>query len=204
MSAMDALAIGAILGRAGVPADLARIVLAGFQITPSIEALRCALNEGARIAILSGGVGVGKSVAAAWWLSRALEAHDGRAWMRWVNAHHLARMASFDWHYLLDEVEMVDFLVLDDLGIEYLDGKGWLSSALDSIIYQRHGNRRLTVATTNLGARAFTARYGERIADRLRECGTFIEIAGCSLRSVEANKDLGEGRWHLATFQLGG
>jgi DNA replication protein DnaC len=182
MSAMDAISTGATLSSAGVPSEVARVAQSDPAMTDSIESLRGALNDGATIVVLSGGVGVGKSVAAAWWLCRALASHDGRAWMRWVNAHHLARMASFDGHATLDDVENVDFLVLDDLGIEYLDGKGWLSSALDSIFYQRHGNRRLTVVTTNLGVRAFSARYGERVADRLRESGTFIEVSGASMR----------------------
>ena len=47
---------------------------------------------------------------------------------------------------------------------------------------QRHGHRRLTVCTTNLKASDFRARYGERVADRIRECGAFVEIAGTSRR----------------------
>lgn len=168
--------------RAGVVRELAELVCTGHvEQSEAVEALRDELNSGARFVILSGGVGVGKSVAAAWWLKRALERH-GTADISWLHAHQLARLTGYDTVAQLEGVECCDFLVIDDLGLEYLDAKGWLATAIDSIVYQRHGNRRLTVCTTNLGAADFRSRYGERVADRIRACGVFVEIAGKSLR----------------------
>ena len=169
--------------KAGVIRDLADLVCAGpVDQTEAVEALRDELNAGARFVILSGGVGVGKSVAAAWWLHRALEMNHGAADVTWLHAHQLARLTGYDSVAQLDAVESCDFLVVDDLGLEYLDAKGWLATAIDSLVYQRHGNRRLTVCTTNLKVDEFRARYGARVADRIRQCGVFVEVAGTSLR----------------------
>lgn len=150
--------------------------------TEALEALRDEMNAGATITILSGGVGVGKSVASADWLLRQWD-QFGFCDAAWLHAHQLSRLASFEQHEEQGAIERVNFLVLDDIGIEYLDGKGFLSAMLDSIIYQRHGNRRPTVITTNLAAPDFKARYGERVADRVRECGSFVQVAGKSRRS---------------------
>ena len=167
---------------AGVVAGLAELAVDGnYTRTDALRSLDQQFDAGLCFVVLSGGVGVGKSAAAAVWLRERLVAH-GRIWMRWLHAHHLARAARSDDGDQVALLEKVDFLVLDDLGTEFLDAKGWLSATLDSIVHQRHGARRPTVVTTNLDVEAFRARYGERVADRIRECGAFVHVAGGSMR----------------------
>ena len=78
-------------------------------------------------------------------------------------------------------------IVIDDLGVEYLDKNGYFSHRLDELIDERYSNYRKTVITTNLNAKAFQTRYGARVADRIREGfkhgGAYVEIAMGSLRA---------------------
>ena len=76
-------------------------------------------------------------------------------------------------------------LVLDDLGAEYLDAKGSFLVDLDELIDTFYGDGRPLVITTNTDAAAFKARYGERIVDRLRECGVWLSIADGSMRGAK-------------------
>ena len=79
-------------------------------------------------------------------------------------------------------------MVIDDLGIEYLDKNGNFLQRLDELLDERYSNFRKTIITTNLNADAFKDRYGERVADRMREGftwgGGFIELADDSMRKV--------------------
>ena len=73
-------------------------------------------------------------------------------------------------------------LAIDELGTEPLDALGrWLAD-LDELVDARTARGRQTVATTNLSGTDFKARYGERIADRIRGSGRFIETRAASLR----------------------
>ena len=79
------------------------------------------------------------------------------------------------------------FLVLDDLGTEYLKDGGMAESFLDELFYEREANRRTTIITTNLNAQQLTERYSPRIIDRLRGgWGSAFVIDGPSLRHQEA------------------
>lgn len=73
-------------------------------------------------------------------------------------------------------------LVIDDLGTEFQDAKGNFMALLDEVIDVRYDHSRRTVLTTNLDAASFKERYGERIADRIRESGRFVSLAGSSMR----------------------
>ncbi len=73
-------------------------------------------------------------------------------------------------------------LLIDDLGSEYSDKSGsWLAD-LDELIDRQYANRGTVIITTNVPRTAFARRYDERIADRLRECGTWVTMAGESKR----------------------
>jgi DNA replication protein DnaC len=72
--------------------------------------------------------------------------------------------------------------VIDDLGSEYHDAKGFFQTLLDEIIDVRYAGKLPTVITTNLDAAGFAAWYGERIVDRVREGGRFIACGNASLR----------------------
>ncbi len=174
----------AALVAAGVPLDYAELALSeAVHDTSSVHHLRSALTKGARFVVLAGDVGVGKSMAAACWLRQMRSIH-GPCGMQWRHAHQLARIAGYGHEDEQKLLEQCNFLVLDDLGVEFNDAKGFLAATIDSLVYQRHGNRRHTVCTTNLALDDFRARYGPRVTDRLKQVGVFLEIAGQSLRTA--------------------
>jgi hypothetical protein len=133
------------------------------------------------ILVLAGKVDTGKTVAAAW----------GAAWGlgRFVKAIDLVRAGlypadPFYWPRLHGE----RLLVMDDLGAEPLDPKGFGLAAISSLIDQRYDGARKTIITTNYSLEAFRDRYGtgagERIWRRLVEVGKFHELRG---RGVDAS-----------------
>jgi DNA replication protein DnaC len=161
---------------AGVPE---RVLVAAFDREPleteaikAIKALRDALGKRPTIVVLSGGVGCGKSCAAAWWLGQ----HGGD----WISAGDLSKISPYEGGGT--ERLRSARLVLDDLGVEYLDAKGFLQATLDGVIDHRYANMLPTVITTNLSAAEFKARYGKRVEDRIREAGAFVVITSPSLR----------------------
>lgn len=141
--------------------------------TEAVRAIRAAFSGPTppTIVILQGGVGCGKSCAAALWASEKSA--------KWVTAKALARMGYDD---DIEKLGNCDALVLDDLGTEYADAKGFFVSNLDGLIDDRYARELPTVITTNVPPDEFKARYGERIADRIREAGKFIKVAGESMR----------------------
>jgi len=153
---------------------------------------------------LSGGCGTGKTVAAAAWLREYVS--DPRHWEPrrprlyvgdarddltaptwcwsdpvWISAAQLARMDHFDTQEF-DRVAKARRLVIDDLGAEYQDAKGFFGSFIDEIINARYSNNLPVVITTNLDVEAFKARYGVRVVDRIREAGRFVGCGNTSLR----------------------
>lgn len=81
-----------------------------------------------------------------------------------------------------DRARKVYALAIDDLGREYSDQHGRWLAELDLLIDDRHEMRRPTVITGNLSPQEFIERYGERIADRIRQMGLVVHCAGESLR----------------------
>ena len=129
-----------------------------------------------RFIVLLGGVGVGKTVAAA-----VAAKFFGRC--VYISAPQLRPIATKElWG---DErnsrVIQAPFVVLDDLGTE-ADDEDKFHAALFELV-----NGRLdvghTVITSNLSRKEFARRYGERVIDRLRESAEVHEIAGKSMRA---------------------
>jgi hypothetical protein len=175
----------------GIPERLLREIR-NLRQTPAVQAVERWFG-GPReswCAVLAGPVGIGKSQAAAWWLWR--ETKDRRpaknaeqAQIAWWTAAKLARVSSFDGSL---EQATAGLLVIDDLGTEYLDGKGNFQARLDEILTERHGDYRRTVITTNLSKARFIGDYGGRVADRVRdagELGGFLELTGASMRGKQ-------------------
>ena len=127
------------------------------------------------ILVLSGAAGTGKTVAATWWALRR------RLAPVFVRATSFAASSRYD-RDTRDTWLRAPALVLDDLGTEYADTKGSFLVDLDELIDTFYADRRPLVVTTNCDVHAFKARYGERIADRIRECGEFYGVRGVSLR----------------------
>lgn len=171
-----------VVDKSGVPIALAELVAAGeAQATDALVAIR---STTFRVLVLAGSIGVGKSVAAAWWLlaPHLLGSSTARETTGlWVSASRLARWERYS------DTEMAKLLkaprlVIDDLYAEFNDSKGNFLSILDEVINERLSNKRPLVITTNASVEVFRERYGERIADRIREHGRFVSFAGESMR----------------------
>lgn len=119
--------------------------------------------------VLSGHKGCGKSTAGAFFLSEKTKnsitapPRD----MQWWTASRVARVSGYDAY--LEKMMKVPLMVIDDLGVEYMDKNKYFSHRLDELIDERYSNYRKTVITTNLNAKDFQARYGERVASRIKE-----------------------------------
>lgn len=135
--------------------------------------------------VLSADKGSGKSVAAGYWLSALngsrIGNRNGNNYPAWWCASRFARLSGFDG--IFDDIcEHSGPVVLDDLGIEFIDKKGWFLQSIDAFVDARYSEYLPTLITTNLTATAFKHRYSERVVDRLREGGLFFEFATDSLR----------------------
>ena len=191
-----------LIAAAGVPRR-ALEVLSAAQDTLATDAVAGDIG----LLVLSGSPGSGKTVAAAKWI--ALYYRDRKNWRRrawmdgreedsdvgyafsfgcgqamWIGANAMARID----HYGegVGELAKVSRLVIDDLGAEYLDAKGFYLSMLDEVLNDRYAAKRPTLMTTNLDRDGFKARYGERIADRVREAGRFVGVGNVSMRGRTA------------------
>jgi len=168
----------------GCPAkDLERAISGELQDTAAVSEARGAMALGLTLLVLSGLRGCGKTTAAAWWLlqRRKPSEYVRTGPPRFVDATALARWPKYD-DAKMHELERASALVIDDLGIEYDDKHGAFRSFLDGLVNARYAAVLPTLITTNLRATEFKERYGERIADRIREAGRYVELAGESLR----------------------
>lgn len=167
----------------GFPLKAVRQVGEGVSETEAITTVRRFLGSQRRLLVVSGGRGVGKTLAASWW---AMQAHPAPPEVvctpgRFIDAPSLSRWPRYD-DDRMAQLECARALVLDDLGLEFDDKSGAFISLVDGLINARYAAMLPTLVTTNMRASDFRARYGERVADRIREVGSFVEIAGASLR----------------------
>lgn len=154
------------------PKDSEKIRAGSLSETDAVKALRG--ND--LIVCLSGNPGCGKTTAAGDALFRARQG-------LFVKAARLSRWQRYE-DSEMNKLLRAQVLVIDDLGTEFQDEKGNFMAILDEVIDVRYDHRRKTIITTNLDAEAFKARYGERIADRIRECGKFVSLDGKSMRAT--------------------
>lgn len=159
---------------AGLPALALEAIQAGLRDTLALRTVREWVSGEGLILVLSGGPGVGKTCAAAW----ALWKKPGI----FVKAPRLVdRSAERD--SLVSQARAVPLLVVDDLGTEYLDPKGWAAGEIEGVLVDRFDQKRRTLITCNLAPEDMAARYGARVADRIQGGGRFNLIPGRSLRS---------------------
>jgi DNA replication protein DnaC len=167
---------------AGIPRRLWRLLDGTEPLldTEAMAAVRAFLGSGKTFLVLAGGVGPGKTVAAAW----AVEQRRGRM----VKAIDLTRLGTYD-EERWDELRSCPLLAIDDLGTEPRDEKGWAAANFEALLDHRYDWQAPTVLTTNLPFDAFKARYltadGGRLRDRFMECGEFVEISEGSRRVVQ-------------------
>lgn len=169
-----------VVERSGIPGRYAELLSRG---APTMTEAVAALDVDRALLILAGKSGCGKTTAASWWLWQLIHGPVlPNRWPRFVPAGDLPR---------IDEGQLLGLrtaprLVIDDLGMEYADNKGFFEVVLDRLLDYRYANLKPTLITTNLRAEQFRARYGERIADRIREAGSFIELSNPSMRARPA------------------
>jgi len=162
--------------------------------TPAVQELGKAGN----LVVLSGSPGCGKTTAAAVWIHAYIadKANWDLSWTptlvgpkpMWMSAARLSRFPKYD-EEAMRRLLRTPRLVLDDLGVEYMDDKGAYMSLLDEVLNERYAGRRPTVLTTNLTAEDFKARYGARIADRIREVGRFVSLGTKSYRKERSTRN---------------
>jgi len=163
------------LERRGVPA---RTIRAAFEPIET-DATKQTANADDML-ILAGTPGVGKSVAALLWLFD--RAKGKPECLRWVQSGDLARGYAYD-QEAFASVADVYALVIDDLGVEYLDDRGRYLSTLEELLSRRFARMRKTLLTTNITDPAvFADRYKERLASRVSEAGAFVVCVGEDLR----------------------
>jgi hypothetical protein len=181
----------------GLPQRALDIVLAGLTETPALQAVR---GPACDILVLASAPGSGKTVAGVArvrdhiaaprnWTPRTDYDDEHRRTIPhfvgllpvWTTAAALARLDHFS-DAALKPYMQARLLVIDDLGAEYLDAKGFFASLFDELLDARYGGKLPTVITTNLDAAGFATRYGVRIVDRIRESGRFINCGNTSLR----------------------
>lgn len=124
--------------------------------------------------LLCGKPGVGKSLAAAYWLWSSAAAIK-----RWAHVADLMRVGLYGAE--LEDYWNAGALVLDDVGTEFSDTKGVFAAVFDGFVEKRCARERKTVITTNLDPESFKRRFGERVADRLR-LGSVYVASGESMR----------------------
>jgi len=171
----------------GLPARVTKLLDSPDETEAVAKALEFLASETRSLLVMAGGTGCGKTVAACVALDRYMTP-DGwsmRRQGRFVKAIDLVRAGTFDGEYW-DRLNCAPMLVVDDLGTEPLDEKGWALSNIAALIDRRYDACAKTILTTNLDVAKFKARYcatdGGRIIGRLREAGAFVEFDGESLR----------------------
>lgn len=145
-----------------------------------------------RSMFLHGPVGTGKTTLAMYALKRFMEyGHRSRAvfWTLW-----LTQAESLDYQYSQAEVvelTKVPVLLLDDLGSQdRTEGKfrklapetNKRQDIARTIIDARMNKMVPTIITTNLTVDQFGVMWGERVASRIREDFTIVEVNGVDLR----------------------
>jgi len=169
------------------------------EITEAVDAFLVDGDERPYFFLL-GRPGCGKTVAAAigvlhWKRSVmvhlddeeiAVDVHPSWSWTRGID---LIRAGTFDKDYWR-EIENVELLVIDDLGAEPSDAKGFGKANLLNLLSYRESMGHKTIITSNANFALLKEHYlsgpGERILDRMNVCldetSCVYEIDSGSLR----------------------
>lgn len=166
--------------------------------THAMATARAWLSSTAWGLLMLGGVGRGKSLAAAWlWLRlRELDlveadtVHRQRRGVLWLRARVLQNLEWTERAEVLRRCATSYGLIVDELGGE--DQR--TGEAVSDLIEQRGDEQRRTVITTNLEPPRFLERYGDRLVSRLRSGGITskggarwaVSVQGADLRGSEA------------------
>lgn len=160
-----------------------------YEANEAVLAVKGFIASRSPFLVLFGGVGSGKTCASLHALAQLQkplydewnEVWDCRAG-RFIRAVEAARLSRFDDSEKWDDLLRVRWLVLDDLGVESMND--YWRERLNELIDVRYGNKLRTIITCNLSPEEFKAKYGDRIASRIREDGM---VAGCGTTDFRRN-----------------
>ena len=168
-AAERAATIAAYRRRAGIPARVWP-ALDNPSDTPALLAVRDWLAESLTILILTGVPDRGKTVAAC----EALDKRGGR----FVKAIELVRRGMFD-NDFWDAIYAAPIVVVDDLGTEPLDDKGYALANVQALIDRAYDGAPRLIVTANLSLATLRDKYlasdGGRSLGRVRERGEIVE-----------------------------
>lgn len=173
----------------GIPAKEAdRIAADVVDDSKAMGAAKAFRDERSKhILVLAGPTGTGKTVAASWLVAKGppMEYQWGEygrrpSWPtelhpRFITATELATISLYD-RDVQKPLKSCSVLAIDDLGMEFNDGKGAFQSLLDTVLDARYRGLTWTVITTNLPVEDFTKRYGARVYDRIYESGVWCTL----------------------------
>jgi len=164
----------------GAPAGLVELVAHGDldRNTAVMAELDSWRKSDRRIVVLSGPVGVGKTVSAVRWLMN----HGGLS-PCFTRAGDFEARGRYS-HVWRSEWQNASGMILDDMGAEYKDSKGNLLADLDTLIDTFSVGAGKLVITTNLSWDDFQARYEERISSRIVGSAKWVNVAGQDLRRL--------------------
>lgn len=120
--------------------------------------------------ILRGNVGTGKTTLLNA-IRKTIAIRTGESLQVW-EARRIAPLAKgAEGQKVLEEIAKRPLLGIDDLGVESVSVKDYGNEAMPvvDLLTERYSARRFTIITTNLSSEEIAQRYGERIADRIRE-----------------------------------
>ncbi len=196
-----------LLGCQVDPEDVA--FLASGAVTPSFATAavtRFRDDTSARMLVLSGVPGCGKTVAASGWLLSAQRYGVDAAGVlatNWDSSARIVKAASLGYLNLrfnerdraeFDSLKSLRWLVLDDVGTEPDDAVGLIRALID----HRYGHPVLTVITTMLAVlpapgetrSRFEARYGAAMVGRLAHRGWLVPCGSQSLRGRQSPEEV--------------
>ena len=102
----------------------------------------------------------------------------------------LMKSAEFDETFMVEKrVQMVDLLVIDDLGKEYRTSSGYAENTFENIIRSRIQSVRPTIITTNLAPKEIGATYSQSLCAMLKGSLIPIDISGYNW-SIQQEKEL--------------
>lgn len=182
---------------AKLPKRAAELAFSGYE-TPSTKMVRQWLESGTdRSLVLRGGVGAGKSTAAALFPKKLLEPTIHQVWnfelgqprqqaigyqsglAVWVRPDQLVSAVLHD--YDENSPKLNHGFVLDDMGRET---KSDFTEALCAVL---DGGKHKMVITTNETKQQMRERYDLRLLDRMNECCVAFDVPGKSLRDQGGN-----------------
>lgn len=172
--------------QAGVPARFIEHVADKEPLDcDPLKNVRDFLNGPDGFRVISGGKGTRKTGSACW----ALGQLDGGVFLDVKQITRLSIEQRSRWDRILE----APLVVLDDLGTETRDEKGYFGSAVSELINSTYSHRRRLIVTCNMSKDTFQRVYGERELDRLREAGKWSTIGGQSVRQYEIREPGEEG-----------